>query len=125
MTSAVTRMRSRTRVRKCADKKWGGKRNAIRIARTFGEKLIRKNLLSRKEFSGVRLRNSRIGLVGANLQRCMVPCYAVVAAESDRSAVPDPNAEPSKMSIRPTAMLTPKCSWSTSTPSNAAMAGLT
>jgi hypothetical protein len=36
----------------------------------------------------------------------------------------DPKAEPSKTSAKPPAMLTPKFSCSTSTPSSAAMAGL-
>jgi len=52
-------------VRNFADKKYGGKRNALRFARAYRDQLIRKvPPLSRKEFSGIRRRNNRTGVVG-------------------------------------------------------------
>ena len=52
-------------VKNFADKKCGGKRKALRLARAYRDELIRKiRPLSRKEFSGIRRRNNRTGVVG-------------------------------------------------------------
>lgn len=52
-------------VRNFADQKCGGKRNALRLARAYRDELMRKTSpLSRKEFSGIRRRNNRTGVVG-------------------------------------------------------------
>jgi hypothetical protein len=52
-------------VRNFADQKCGGKRKALRLARAYRDELIRKNPpLSRKEFSNIRRRNNRSGVVG-------------------------------------------------------------
>ena len=52
-------------VRNFADRKCGGKRNALRLARTYRNELIRRTSpLSRKEFSAIRRRNNRTGVVG-------------------------------------------------------------
>ncbi len=52
-------------VRNFADKKYGGKRKALRLAQAYRDELIRKNPpLSRKEYSGIRRRNNRTGVVG-------------------------------------------------------------
>jgi hypothetical protein len=52
-------------VRNFADKKCGGRRRALRLARAYRDELIRKNPpLSRKEYSGIRRRNNRTGVVG-------------------------------------------------------------
>jgi hypothetical protein len=52
-------------VKNFADKKCGGKRKALRLARAYRDELIRKiPPLSRKEFSGIRRRNNRTGVVG-------------------------------------------------------------
>jgi hypothetical protein len=54
-----------THVRNFADKKCGGKRKALRLAQAYRDELIRKVLpLTRKEFSGIRRRNNRTGVVG-------------------------------------------------------------
>jgi len=52
-------------VRNFADKKCGGKRNALRLARAYRDELMRTIVpLSRKEFSGIRRRNNQTGVVG-------------------------------------------------------------
>jgi hypothetical protein len=52
-------------VKNFADKKCGGKRKALLLAQAYRDELIREIApLSRKEFSGIRRRNNRTGVVG-------------------------------------------------------------
>jgi len=52
-------------VRNFADKTCGGKHKALRLARAYRDEVIRNNPpLSRKEYSGIRRRNNRTGVVG-------------------------------------------------------------
>ena len=52
-------------VRNFADKKCGGKRKALQMARAYRDELIGKiPPLSRKEFSGILRRHNRTGVVG-------------------------------------------------------------
>lgn len=52
-------------VRNFADKKCGGKQKALRLARAYRDEVMRKNPpLSRKEYSSIRRRNNRTGVVG-------------------------------------------------------------
>ena len=52
-------------VRNFADRKCGGKHKALLLARIYRDGIIRKNPpLSRKEYSSIRRRNNRTGVVG-------------------------------------------------------------
>jgi hypothetical protein len=52
-------------VRNFADNRCGGKRKALRLARAYRDELIRETSpISRQEFSGIRRRNNRTGVVG-------------------------------------------------------------
>lgn len=52
-------------VRNFADKKCGGKRRALRLARAHRDELLREvPPLSRREYSAIRRRNNRTGVVG-------------------------------------------------------------
>jgi hypothetical protein len=59
------RRRRVTLVKNFTDKKCGGMRKALRLARAYRDELVRKHPpLSRKEYSGIRRRNNRTGVVG-------------------------------------------------------------
>jgi hypothetical protein len=59
------RRRGVMHVRNFADKKFGGKRKGLRVAQAYRDELIRHNEpLSRQEYSGIRRRNNRTGVVG-------------------------------------------------------------
>jgi len=52
-------------VKNFADKKCGGKRRALRLARAYRDELLRDNPpITRQEYSGIRRRNNQTGVVG-------------------------------------------------------------